>query len=72
MEELRDGLIALQKERGLTLEDAIFRVEMRLSDHEETPFGSSIAITSRSFSDDRKAPMPANDEEIRKLFRTLI
>jgi hypothetical protein len=71
LEELRDGLVALQKERGVSLEREISHLEYRLADREEETSDHST-YAPRQFSSERKAPEPANDDEIRGLFRTLI
>ncbi|CAM5561487.1 hypothetical protein MAUB1S_09410 [Mycolicibacterium aubagnense] len=73
LEELRDGLAALQKERGLSLETQISRLQSRLDLREEDDFDSP-SFMPHSFPTEKrpKTPAPANDEEIWGLFRTLM
>ncbi|QHG71512.1 restriction endonuclease [Ensifer adhaerens] len=70
LEELRDGLIDIQKDHGLSLEREIGRVEDRLEDY-EGPASTASSYTDHSFPKSFKAPDFPDDEEIRNLFRTL-
>ncbi|TBG89352.1 hypothetical protein ELG67_09750 [Rhizobium leguminosarum] len=71
LEELRDGLISIQKDRGLSLADAISSVESRLEEY-EGPERPSSTYEDHSFPETYRPPDFPNDEEIRNLFRTLI
>jgi hypothetical protein len=71
LEELRDGLMQIQSDRGIPLAAEISMVESRLNDYEE-PKRSTSTYEDHAFPENYRPPEVSNDDEIRNLFRTLV
>lgn len=70
LEELRDGLLRMQKDRDISFASEIRIVESYLENYDK-PERYDSPYEDHSFPEDYRPPDVPDDEEIRNLFRTL-